>query len=601
MKKEKMILHFLGFYPFRSILLGIVVIFAAVFEIFSLSIFVPILEYIQQGPNLTASNHVVAFMLNLFKFFHISRPTLVSFLILAFIASVLQFSMIFLRGVLTALLFFPVRKKIRDECFNSLMNTAVSYHTEKKSSHIASIMIERVDMVGYAINMFVRIISDGLLMAAYLVFLVFISWQVCAIIFVVGVIKHLATLVFIKRAESLGEKWLKGANRQMMRLLESLRAIRLIKSMSRESYEKKRFSEATEYQSNIQIKHTMNSEMMTAIDALVAPFSFVLIIYVSVNILHLSGSYILVFLFALMRMIPQLSTINKNRNQLSLNMANMDAVFDLLDEENKPKIEKGEIKIEKFEDVIKFNEVNFRYKKNMTVLEDVSFSIPKGTSLAVVGASGSGKSTIMDLLLHLYDPTSGDVTIDGTSLRKYDICSWHNLVGIVHQDSFIFNDTIHNNILYGNLNAREQDVVEAAKKAHIHDYIVEQPDGYNTLLGERGINLSGGQRQRLSIARAILKKPEILILDEATSSLDSISEGMIQESIEEISKECTMILVAHRLSTVRSADKILVLEKGRIVEKGTHRRLLENKGKYWEYYTTQSKDFKEKDYEKVEV
>ncbi len=586
MKRLKTLFLYLTYYPYRTLALGVVLLLSAGLEFVSLSLFVPILEYIQQDGLQRANNVIVNVVLDVFGVLGI-EASLFNLLLFAFLASVFQFVMVFWQNALTAQLFFPVRKKIRDECFNNLMDSSIAYFTNKKSGETVNVMTERIDTVGYTINTFILLVADGLLAIAYVLFVLLVSWKISALVLVLAFIKYLMTTAFVHRSRFLGEEWLKKGKEQTSRLLESIQGIRLIKSFSREAHEKKRFAATTESYANIQIQYTMNEEWMKLWDSILGPLAFFAIILVSVNMLKLGGSYILVYLFTLMKMIPKLTKINVNRNQLSVNLANTDAILDLLDKSNKPYVQTGEARMEEFNREVFFDQVSFSYQAKENVLDAVSFVIQKGKRVAIVGASGSGKSTLINLFLHLYDPTQGTILVDGKDLRTFDLASWHQLLGFVDQDTFIFNDTVFTNIAYGKLEATEAEVIAAAKKAHIHEFILTLEKGYQTILGERGVKFSGGQRQRIAIARSIIKKPQILIFDEATSSLDSISEEMIKQSIDEISRECTTILVAHRLSTVRNADCILVLEKGKIVESGNHAQLMERDGKYRQYHEAQ--------------
>ena len=207
--------------------------------------------------------------------------------------------------------------------------------------------------------------------------------------------------------------------------------------------------------------------------------------------------------------------------------------------------------------------------------------------VALIGASGSGKSTLTDLIIRLMDPTSGEIQIDGINIKKFNLASYHSKIGIVSQESYIFRDSIANNIYYGSDFMSMEKAVEVAKLANAHDFIMKLPDGYNTIVGEKGVTLSGGEKQRISLARALYKNPEILILDEATSALDSESEKVILDAIGKIKNKYTIIAIAHRLSTIENADRIIAIEKGKIVESGTHERLMQEKGIYWKYYSMQ--------------
>ena len=262
-------------------------------------------------------------------------------------------------------------------------------------------------------------------------------------------------------------------------------------------------------------------------------------------------------------------------------MASMERINRILDAENPIRESKDPVSIDGFSDRISFEDVTFRYPDgSKTVLDNVSLDIPKGRMIAIVGASGAGKTTLVDLIPRFYDPESGVIKIDGTPIKDVRIADLRNLIGNVNQESILFNDTIFNNIAFGVGNATMEQVVEAAKIANAHDFIMEKEGGYQFNIGDRGVKLSGGQRQRISIARAILKNPPILILDEATASLDTESEKTVQEALDRLMSTRTTIAIAHRLSTIRNADEIVVLDEGRIVERGKHEELLALNGHY---------------------
>jgi ATP-binding cassette, subfamily B, heavy metal transporter len=244
---------------------------------------------------------------------------------------------------------------------------------------------------------------------------------------------------------------------------------------------------------------------------------------------------------------------------------------------------------------IRFEDVNFSYEARRQILHDVSFAVPAGATVAVVGHSGSGKSTLARLLFRFYDVSEGRITVNGVDIRDVTQASLRAAIGIVPQDTVLFNDTILYNIQYGRPDATADDVIEAARAAHIHEFIAALPDGYDTVVGERGLKLSGGEKQRVAIARALLKDPQILVFDEATSALDSKSEKAIQAELDRIAQGRTTLVIAHRLSTVMDADEILVMEHGRIVERGTHRALLERGGHYAQMWALQQLEAAERE------
>jgi len=298
---------------------------------------------------------------------------------------------------------------------------------------------------------------------------------------------------------------------------------------------------------------------------------------------------LLIFLVVFSRLGGPLARINLSRTQLSTLIPSVTALKDFLLNPNKENLEEGDKEFKELKQEIRFENVSFRYgERGKSVLNEVSFSIPKGKTTAIVGGSGSGKTTIVWLLGRLYHPTGGRILIDGTDLKDFTTTSWQSRIGVVTQHIFLFNDTVRNNIRFGDFDSDDRRIEMAAQKANAMEFIQDMPDGFDTLVGDRGTRLSGGQAQRVSIARAMLVEPQLLILDEATSALDSRSERLVQEAIDKISNECTMLVVAHRLSTIKKADNIVVLQEGRVVEQGTHQELIERKSYYWNYVKLQN-------------
>jgi len=313
---------------------------------------------------------------------------------------------------------------------------------------------------------------------------------------------------------------------------------------------------------------------------------FFAIVYITVSYFKFGTSVIVTFFFVLYRLSPKVGTLNNYRHYFLGEFPGFRSVADLIRETSAPQIKSGRKVFEKLNESIKFEDVYFSYGDE-DVFKGLNAVFKKGKTTAIVGASGVGKSTIIDLILRFYDPTNGRILIDGTDLKELDLQTWRRAMSVVRQDTFLFNDTVRKNILLGDPEASESEVIKAAKLANAHEFIVKLPQGYDTLIGDRGLRLSGGQRQRLALARAIIRNPQILILDEATSALDTESEQLIQEALKEIERDRTTIIVAHRLSTIEKADNILVIENGKVIEEGSHAELIKKNGAYAKYYSLQ--------------
>ena len=371
----------------------------------------------------------------------------------------------------------------------------------------------------------------------------------------------------------------------MSQLEETLGGLRIIKAFIAEKKMVDRFTKCSnEYRdatNRVAIRqslaHPMSEFLGTLLIVIVLWFGGSLILGNNSTIDAPSFIFYMVILYSVINPLKEFSKAGYN---IPKGLASMERVDKILKAENKIKESPNPKPLNGLNDKIEFQHITFSYDEKREVLRDVSITIPKGKTIALVGQSGSGKSTLVDLLPRYHDVQGGDIKIDGTSIKDVRISDLRGLIGNVNQDAILFNDTFFNNIAFGVENATMEQVIEAAKIANAHDFIMEKEDGYNTNIGDRGGKLSGGQRQRISIARAILKNPPILILDEATSALDTESERLVQEALERLMKTRTTIAIAHRLSTIKNADEICVLYEGEIVERGKHEELLEMNGYY---------------------
>jgi len=483
---------------------------------------------------------------------------------------------------------------IRNKVFSHIQSLPLSFFHNNKIGEISSITMGDGARMRAAVSVVINKLTKeplNILMMISILFLINIKLTLISLIII-----PLISIVVIKIGSSIRRKT-KRSSKQiagvMSRLYENISGIEIVKSFVKEKNEISKFKKET-------LKYFKLIFRQSNLTAIVAPMNDMIGVSIAIILLWIGGNEVfkynsldpdnfikfIVFLFSMLRPIKSLASVNLS---IQTSIAAAERVFSIMEVE--PQIDTINAKnITNFNNKIEFNNVNFCYADNSKIiLENINLSIPKGKIYAIVGESGAGKSTLVNLLPRFYDLKNGDISIDEHSIYNIKIPALRNMIGIVSQDTFLFNDSIKNNICYGSNieNNNLDDIIEAAKLANAHEFITDSKLGYDTIIGERGIKLSGGQKQRISIARAILKNPPILILDEATSSLDTKSEKIIQEAIEVLLENRTVIIIAHRLSTILNADQILVIDKGKIVEQGTHEELLKIDGKYKILYTSQ--------------
>ena len=500
---------------------------------------------------------------------------------------------LYIKNILVSYVQFSLIVRIRNMLYGHIHTLSMSYFNRKKSGELTSIMMNDVNVMQDAFTTtFQKLLVEPLNILFFGTILFIIDWKLSLVALLT---LPLAGFLYVSVGVSIRRKSKRIQEKiaSIMHILtEVLYSIRVIKAFVTKRYEIQKFEKEGNRYFHLLFRRAKLDNLATPINEIIGVLiGVVLLWYGGMQVIQtetLTSEDFLRFILVLFAMLAPIKTLGTVNITIQNSLAAAERVFNILD--SKPDInDKPDAKeIESFSEEIRFDNVSFDYgEESAPVLKNVSFSISKGSVVALVGASGAGKSTIADLIPRFYDTTSGYVKIDGEDIREIKLESLRRMMGIVSQEIILFNDTVKQNIAYGQEEIKDSNIISAAKAANAMGFIEELPNGLDTIIGERGVKISGGQKQRLSIARAIIKNPPLLILDEATSSLDTESEKLVQEAIEKLMKDRTVLVIAHRLSTVKNADNIIVLEQGKIIEKGNHVELIDKKGKYSELYAVQ--------------
>ena len=493
---------------------------------------------------------------------------------------------------LTIFLEQSVLYRIRNDLYGKVQTLPLAFFDSTKTGHLISRITNDVtNLRGAVVGSLASIIRNGLmtLIAVFIVFLT--SWKL-SLLTAVLVPLNIAMISII------GRKLRKGSRRAQERmadvtsvLQETISGVRVVKAFGMENFERKKFDIFNMRFLSEYLKMRRIAELASPTSETLGAIATVVILWYGGRLViaeSLDPANLMMFIGAMLWVVTPIKNLSKLNNVIQEGLASGQRIFQILDLEDEEQTT-GEIEIDSFKDRIIYENVSFSYKDGVEVLKDVSFEIKRGDTVAIVGPSGAGKSTLADLLPRFYVPTSGRILLDGIDIADIELTSLRAIMGIVTQETILFNDTVFNNIAYGLQECSMEDVEKVARAANAHDFIVEMPEGYDTIIGDRGIQLSGGQRQRIAIARALLKNPQILILDEATSSLDIESEALVQEAIDRLMKGRTNLVIAHRLSTIKNADKIIVVKDGMVNQIGTHEELIGEEGIYRKLYRMQIK------------
>lgn len=480
---------------------------------------------------------------------------------------------------------------MRNNVYDHIQQLSLRYFEDRRTGDIMSRIVNDIDSLqDVIVGPVIWFITDMIRLVGVLYFCLSWDWVMTVLALLVSPVLVSSTMafgMFMRKKYILLRQKIGELNSTIQ---DNISGIRTIKGFAREDYEYKRFNNINKENRDLHIQiGYLNTIFHPVIGILMEVGALIVLLYGGIKVLRgemTAGMFVVFFPYVSMLNGPIMG-INRFFTYIIRALASVDRVFEVLD--TKPEVADKEdaIELPPIKGYVEFQDVCFSYTKEVEVLKNVSFKCNPGQMVAFVGPSGAGKSTAISMVARFYDPTSGKILVDGYDLRDVKQISLRKQMGIVLQDPFLFNDTVKNNIAYGKLGATDEEIIEAAKAANAHDFILELPNGYETVIGERGIKLSGGQKQRISIARAILADPRILILDEATSSVDTETEMLIQTAIQRLVTNRTTFVIAHRLSTVHNADLIIVLDKGNVVEMGKHKDLIINNGLYSRLYQIQ--------------
>ena len=592
MSANKLLLKFARRYPGRIILTVMLGFSGALFNGISTTLIVPVLlSFLEEAIELRGAPPLIKTLMHPFEGMP-ENQRLILMTGAIVLAIILKNVASYINTLVATSLTRSLTSDLREKGVRLLLDVDLKYYSQTKVGDLINKLGGEIGRTASAVSTAIAMFTTSMTVLVFVGLLLSLSWKLTVTATVLLALVAWANQYIINRSKHFGSQLSEMSKDYSVRVLETLTGIRLVKSTGNEEKEYERLKHLIQRREEADFQAQVNYAAIGPINEVVNLIVIILIVFIGrtifANEIESISTILLTYLLVLIRLIPLISQLNSGRSQFANTSASVEVVDDFLRRKDKPFMRNGSVKYSPLQSGIHFNKISFSYPNNEKFfLKEVDLFLPRGTTLALVGASGSGKSTLADLLPRFYDPTEGQISIDGRDLRKFELKSLRKAMGIVSQDTFLFNASVRENIAYAKPDASDKEILEAAKGANAYEFIQQLPKGWHTQIGDRGQILSGGQRQRISIARALLQNPEILILDEATSSLDTVSEKYVQAAIEKLSCNRTTLVIAHRLSTVQKANKIAVIKDGQVVEMGSHKELLAKGGEYTKLYSLQ--------------
>lgn len=577
------------------LLLGITGLFIAVFEGLGLAIFIPLLQ-----PSSVDISSTIPYPLNIMIEYSRKMGTVVriqTVAVLFFGITILRLGFVSFANYLALQIRAFYMDWYKTALIKNYFQVNMSFYNKKRVADLHVFFDNHIETsIGTVVQILCNIVPPLLTAIFLIIFLLFYSWKITLASFGFIFTATFFLSIFFKIIRNQGADYVKAREKLNQIIFDALNGMKTMRLFIAENKILEDFKVRVHQMNKAYSKLSFSTMSVGPLFELMGVFVLVIILFMGSLILSVDAqkeeavlATLLTFLLVIFRIVPQIKQLNHAKGAIISRIPAIQDLDKFFNSSLEQKMPSGDKVFNGLKNEIKFEDVTFSYDSSKgDILKKLNFCIKKGQRVGLVGPSGAGKSTIIELMMRFYDSREGCVLIDGTSITQYDISSLRSYIGVVAQEVFLFNDTIRNNIRFFRNEISDEAVEEACRFAYAEEFINNLPEGYETNIGDRGVFLSGGQKQRLAIARAILTKPDILIFDEATSSLDSESERMVQLALDNVSKQCTVIAIAHRLATVVNADKILVLDSGILLEEGTHDELIKNKGVYQKYVETQT-------------